>query len=90
LRGKHKKPRLHLRAGDNAAADKLKAFIEDHRFWTRLSAAELALLALGASLIVVNGPDPFSCPLIGPLLSCHFDHDAIAETGDAGDRYELR
>jgi hypothetical protein len=28
---KHKKPRLHLRAGDNAAADKLKAFTEEHR-----------------------------------------------------------
>jgi hypothetical protein len=28
---KHKKPRLHLSAGDNAAADKLKAFTEEHR-----------------------------------------------------------
>jgi hypothetical protein len=28
---KHKKPRLHLCAGDAAAADKLKAFIEEHR-----------------------------------------------------------
>ena len=26
----HKKPRLHLCAGDNVAADKLKAFIEEH------------------------------------------------------------
>ena len=29
--GKHKKPRLHLYAGDNAAAGKLKAFTEEHR-----------------------------------------------------------
>src|ERR1700751_481786 len=28
---KHNKPRLHLCAGDNAAADKLKAFTEEHR-----------------------------------------------------------
>ena len=28
---KHKKPRLHVCAGDNAAADKLKAFTEKHR-----------------------------------------------------------
>jgi Circularly permutated YpsA SLOG family len=28
---KHKKPHLHLCAGDNAAADKLKAFIEKNR-----------------------------------------------------------
>lgn len=28
---KHKKPWLHLCAGDNAAADKLKAFTEEHR-----------------------------------------------------------
>ena len=28
---KHKKPRLHLCATDNAAADKLKAFTEEHR-----------------------------------------------------------
>ena len=27
---RHKKPRLHLWAGDNAAADKLKAFTEEH------------------------------------------------------------
>ena len=28
---KLKKPRLHLCAGHNAAADKLKAFVEEHR-----------------------------------------------------------
>jgi hypothetical protein len=28
---KHKKPRLHLCAEDSAAADKLKAFTEEHR-----------------------------------------------------------
>ena len=28
---KHKKPRLHLSAGDNTAGDKLKAFTEEHR-----------------------------------------------------------
>jgi hypothetical protein len=28
---KHKKPWLHLCAGDNAAADKLEAFTEEHR-----------------------------------------------------------
>jgi Circularly permutated YpsA SLOG family len=28
---KHKKPRLHLCAADSAAADKLKAFTEEHR-----------------------------------------------------------
>jgi Circularly permutated YpsA SLOG family len=28
---KHNKPWLHLCAGDNAAANKLKAFIEEHR-----------------------------------------------------------
>ena len=27
---KHKKPRLHLCAGDSAAADKLKAFVQEH------------------------------------------------------------
>ena len=30
LLGKHKKPWLHLCAGDNAAAEKLKAFTEEH------------------------------------------------------------
>jgi hypothetical protein len=29
--GKRKKPRLHLCAADSAAADKLKAFIEEQR-----------------------------------------------------------
>jgi hypothetical protein len=29
--GEHKKPCLHLCAGDEAAADKLKAFVEEHR-----------------------------------------------------------
>jgi Circularly permutated YpsA SLOG family len=28
---KHNKPHLHLCAGDNTAADKLKAFTEEHR-----------------------------------------------------------
>ena len=28
---KHRRPHLHLYAGDNAAADKLKAFTEEHR-----------------------------------------------------------
>jgi hypothetical protein len=28
---KHKKPRLHLSAGDNAVGEKLKAFTEEHR-----------------------------------------------------------
>ena len=48
------------------------------------------LLAVDSTLIVLDGPDPFSCPVVGPLLSCHIDHDVIAKTGDAGDRNELR
>jgi len=31
LLGKHKKPNLHLCAGDKAAAEKLRAFVEEHR-----------------------------------------------------------
>jgi hypothetical protein len=31
LLGKHKKPNLHLWAGDKAAAEKLRAFVEEHR-----------------------------------------------------------
>ena len=29
--GKHRKPNLHLCAGDMTAAEKLKAFVEEHR-----------------------------------------------------------
>jgi hypothetical protein len=50
----------------------------------------ILLLAVDSTLIVLNGPDPFSSPVVGPLLSCHIDHDVIAKTGDAGDRNELR
>jgi hypothetical protein len=55
-----------------------------------LFGAELALLAMHPAIIVLYGPNPFSCPVIGPLLYCHIGHDAIAKTGDVGDRYELR
>jgi hypothetical protein len=37
--------------------------------------------------LYVYGPDPLSSPVIGPLLFCHIDHDAIAK---AGDRFDLR
>jgi hypothetical protein len=39
---------------------------------------------------IVYGPTPVSCPVIGPLLSGHIDHDAIAKAGNADDRDELR
>ena len=49
----------------------------------------IALLAVDSAPIVLYGPNPFSRSVIGPILYCHFDHDAIAKEGDAGDRYEL-
>jgi hypothetical protein len=54
---KHKKPHPHLCAGDNAAGDKLRAFIEERR----------------VKILNVVGPRASGEPGVGEFVECTLD-----------------